>query len=61
MAKDDIGAQRRALLGQVRDLATGVALAVRAARTLHLPVEPGVTDGGRALARWVELLESVLP
>ena len=61
MAHDDISAQRRALLDQVRDLATGVGLAVRAARRLNLPVEPGVTDGGLALGRWVELLESVLP
>jgi hypothetical protein len=61
MAHDDISAQRRVLLDQVRDLATGVGLAVQAARRLNLPVEPGVRDGGLALGRWVTLLEEVLP
>jgi hypothetical protein len=61
MATDDTTARRRALLDQIRDLTTAVALAVRAARRLGLPVEPGVAEGGLALGRWVNLLEELLP
>jgi hypothetical protein len=39
----------------VRDLATGVGLAIRAARALHLPVEPGVPAGRAALILWAHL------
>ena len=43
------------------DLATGVGLAIRTARRLNLPVEPGVRDGRDALVRWAVLLEDVIP
>ena len=40
MPKQDPSAARRLLVAQVRDLATGVGLAIRTARALNLPVEP---------------------
>jgi hypothetical protein len=40
LAKQDPTAARRLLVAQVRDLATGVGLAIRTARALNLPVEP---------------------
>jgi hypothetical protein len=43
--KQDLIAARRLLVAQVRDLATGVGVAIRTARALHLPVEPGVPAG----------------
>jgi hypothetical protein len=46
---------------QVRDLATGVGLAIRTARALHLPVEPGVPAGRDALILWAHLLDDVVP
>ena len=61
MAKDDPTAARRLLRGQVADLATGVGLAIRAARSLNLPVEPGVREGRDALVRWAVLLEELIP
>jgi hypothetical protein len=61
LAKDDPTAARRLLRGQVSDLATGVGLAIRTARSLNVPVEPGVREGRDALVRWAVLLEELLP
>jgi hypothetical protein len=38
----------------------GVGLAIRTARRLNVPIEPGVRDGRDALVRWAVLLESVI-
>jgi hypothetical protein len=61
LAKNDPTAARRLLRGQVADLASGVGLAIRTARSLNVPVEPGVRDGRDALVRWAVLLEEVIP
>ena len=61
MAKDDPTAARRLLVAQVRDLATGVGLAIRTARALNLPVEPGVPQGRDALILWAHVLDDVAP
>ena len=61
MAKQDPTAARRLLVAQVWDLATGVGLAIRSARALNLPVEPGVSEGREALVRWADLLGEVIP
>jgi hypothetical protein len=61
LAKHDPTAARRLLVAQVRDLATGVGLAIRTARALHLPVEPGVPAGRDALILWAHLLDEVVP
>jgi hypothetical protein len=61
MAADDVAAARRLLRAQVADLARGVGLAIRTARRLHLPVEPGVSEGREALVRWAQLLQDVTP
>jgi hypothetical protein len=61
LAKNDPTAARRLLRAQVADLATGVGLAIRTARGLNLPVEPGVSDGREALVRWADLLGEVTP
>ena len=61
MAKHDPTATRRLLVAQVRDLATGVGLAIRTARELHLPVEPGVSDARDKLILWAHLLDDVIP
>jgi hypothetical protein len=61
MATDDLAAARRLLRAQVADLATGVGLAIRTARRLNLPVEPGVSEGRQALVRWAELLQDLTP
>jgi hypothetical protein len=61
MAADDLTAARRLLRAQVADLATGVGLAIRTARRLNLPVEPGVSEGREALVRWAQLLQDVTP
>ena len=61
MPKDDPTAARRLLVVQVADLATGVGLAIRTARALNLPVEPGVPEGREALVRWADLLGEVIP
>jgi hypothetical protein len=61
LAKDDPTAARRLLRAQVSDLATGVGLAIRTARSLNVPVEPGVRHGRDALVRWAVLLEEVIP
>jgi hypothetical protein len=51
----------RLLVVQVRDLAVGVGLAIRTARRLNVPVEPGVPEGRDALVRRAVLLELVIP
>ena len=61
LGKDDPTAAGRLLRGLVADLATGVGLAIRTARSLNLPVEPGVREGRDALIRWAVLLEELLP
>jgi hypothetical protein len=61
MATDDLAAVRRLLHAQVGDLASGVGLAIRTARRLNLPLEPGVSEGREALVRWAELLQDVTP
>jgi hypothetical protein len=61
MPKQDPTAARRLLAAQVRDLATGVGLAIRTARALNLPVEPSVREGRDALTLWAHLLEDVIP
>jgi hypothetical protein len=61
MPRQDPIAARRLLVAQVRDLATGVGLAIRTARALHLPVEPGVPAGRDALILWAHLLDDVVP
>ena len=61
MPKENPTADRRQLPGDVRELATGVGLAIRNACRLHLPVEPGVSEGRAALVRWAALLEDVIP
>ena len=45
----------------MRDLATGVGLAIRTARALHLPVEPGVAEARDKLILWAHLLDDVVP
>ena len=45
----------------MRDLATGVGLAIRTARALQLRVEPGVAAGRDALILWAHLLDDVVP
>ena len=60
MPKENPTAQRHVLLDQVADLATGVGLAIRTARRLNVPVEPGVSEGRIALVRWVALIEDLL-
>jgi hypothetical protein len=61
LATQDPTAARRLLVAQVHDLATGVGLAIRTARALHMPVEPGVAAGRDALNLWAHLLEEVIP
>ena len=61
MAKDDPTAARRLLRAQIADLATGVGLAIRTARNLNLPVEPGIREGRKALVRWAQLLQDLIP
>jgi hypothetical protein len=61
MPKQDPIAARRLLAAQIRDLATGVGLAIRTARALGLPVEPGVREGRDALILWAHLLDDVMP
>ena len=60
-AKQDPIAARRLLVAQVRDLATGVGLAIRTARALHLPIEPGVAEARDKLILWAHLLDDVIP
>jgi hypothetical protein len=59
--RPDPTAGRRLLRAQVADLASGVDLAIRSARRLNLPVEPGVSEGREALVRWAVLLGEVIP
>jgi hypothetical protein len=61
MPKENPSQQRQQFLADVRELATGVGLAIRTARRLNLPVEPGVSEGRAALVRWAVLLEDVIP
>jgi hypothetical protein len=60
LAKNDPTAARRLLRAQVADLASGVGLAIRTARRLNLPVEPGVSEGREALVRWAALLQDLI-
>jgi len=58
--RPDPTAARRLLRTQVADLAGGVGLAIRTARRLNVPVEPGVSEGRAALTRWVTLIDELL-
>jgi hypothetical protein len=58
---EDLPARRRALRDEVTRLAWDLGRAVREARELNLPVEPGVREGREALARWAALLQQVIP
>jgi hypothetical protein len=53
--------RRQALVAEVARLAQGVGAAVREARAVNLPVEPGVREGREALARRAVLLREVVP
>jgi hypothetical protein len=53
--------RRQALAVEVGRLATDLGRAIREARALSLPVEPGVREGREALARWAVLLQQVIP
>jgi hypothetical protein len=61
MAEQGIPERRRALRDLVVVLAWDLGRAVREAHALNLPVEPGVREGGAALARWSVLLDQVIP
>jgi hypothetical protein len=61
MPKQDPSAARRLLVAQVRDLATGVGLAIRTARALNLPVEPGVAEAHDKLILLAHVLKDVVP
>jgi hypothetical protein len=61
MAEQDVPARRRTLHEDVTRLAWDLGRAVREARELNLPVEPGIREAREALARWVTLLGRVLP
>jgi hypothetical protein len=58
---EDLPARRRALRDEVTRLAWDLGRAVREARALNLPVEPGVREGREALARWAAMLQQVIP
>jgi hypothetical protein len=53
--------RRQALVVEVGRLARGVGAAMREARALYLPVEPGVDEAREALVRWAALLQHVIP
>jgi hypothetical protein len=59
--QDPSAAARRLLVAQVRDLATGVGLAIRTARALNLPVEPGVAEAHDKLILLAHVLKDVVP
>jgi hypothetical protein len=61
MRYDDSPDSPQVLLVHVANLASGVSLAIQAARRLNLPIEPGVKSGGQALVRWHGLLTELLP
>jgi hypothetical protein len=61
MAREDVPARRRLLHDEVARLAWDLGRAVREARELNLPVEPGVRDAREALVRWAALLGRVIP
>jgi hypothetical protein len=58
---EDIPARRQALRDLVTQLAWDLGRAVREARELSLPVEPGVREAREAVARWAALLEELVP
>jgi len=57
---DEIALRRRALLAEVTRLAGGLGAAVREARTVNLPVQPGISEAREALVAWAHLLEELL-
>jgi hypothetical protein len=61
MAHQGIPARRVALVEEVTRLSWDLGRAVDEAHALNLPVEPGVREGGEALARWAVLLEQIIP
>jgi hypothetical protein len=52
--------RRRALLADVVRLAREIGAAIRAARELNLPVEPGTAAARQTLVAWAHLLEGLL-
>jgi hypothetical protein len=61
MPENDLTRRRHLLLVDVTQAAAEVSRLVHEARSVNLPVEPGVRDGRDALVRWAVLLEEVLP
>jgi hypothetical protein len=61
VADEELPARRRALRDLVTQLAWDLGRAVREARELNLPVEPGVREAREAVARWAILLGEVVP
>jgi hypothetical protein len=57
---EDIPARRRALRDEVTRIAWDLGRAVREARELNLPVEPGVREARAAVARWAILLGELI-
>jgi hypothetical protein len=59
--KDDISRRRRVLVLDVTQAAAKVSELIHEARTVNLPIEPGVREGRDALVRWAVLLDEVMP
>jgi hypothetical protein len=59
--QDETAIRRGALVAEVGRLAQGVGAALREARMVGLPVEPGASEAREALARWAALLEELVP
>jgi hypothetical protein len=57
---DELFMRRRALLAEVARLARDVGAAIRAAREINLPVEPGTAAARQTLVAWAHLLEGLL-
>jgi hypothetical protein len=60
VAEEDVPARRRALRDDVARLATDLGLAIRQARSVNLPLAPGVPEAREALVRWANLLGQLL-
>jgi len=61
MGEQGVPARRHALRDDVTRLAWDLGRAVGEARSLNLPVEPGVREARETLARWAVLLGQVIP
>jgi hypothetical protein len=60
VAEEDVPARRRALRDEVTRLATDLGRAIREARSVNLPLAPGVPEAREALVRWANLLGQLL-